>query len=236
MIILYGGRIKYIVGISCVKLDIEDYNFIFMTILKKYSDYCYKWLGTSSGINLKRLMIKDIYTPNGTVNNILDNDFQEYMYSFLDGLDDLYLDTIFCINIELPDINKKAKINGRTKCIPSITDKIIRKVTNDNGEYAVNKYLNDLLGFRIIDPFYKENIDNVHSLLESYKVNGISVSHKFRENNGYKGYHVYFKVSNKTFPIEIQIWDKSDEQSNIQLHNVYKQEYLEKLIIDFNTI
>ncbi len=42
---------------------------------------------------------------------------------------------------------------------------------------------------------------------------------------GYVATHVYFKKDNFSFPWELQIWDKSHEKSNIELHEQYKQEY-----------
>ena len=54
-----------------------------------------------------------------------------------------------------------------------------------------------------------------------------NVKHMERNNNGYIGYHVYFKLKkNIYFPIELQIWDSKNEQNNINSHILYKQDYI----------
>ena len=43
---------------------------------------------------------------------------------------------------------------------------------------------------------------------------------------GYIATHIYFKKDNYSFPWELQIWDKTHENSNIMLHEQYKQDYI----------
>lgn len=42
----------------------------------------------------------------------------------------------------------------------------------------------------------------------------------------YKATHIYFRDGNYNFQWELQIWNKSDETTNIESHRKYKQEYI----------
>jgi hypothetical protein len=44
--------------------------------------------------------------------------------------------------------------------------------------------------------------------------------------NKYIATHVYFKKDNFSFPWELQIWNKKDEEENILSHKMYKQHYI----------
>lgn len=216
------------------KLEIGDYDSIFRFINKCYVEYCNTWIQQSNiKLNLKKLQIKDIYNPENNLNSKLALEFEKYMYDFRDGLYDLYF-KVLVEGEEYIKLSSKAKFIGRVKTQESLMDKILRKMNDHGGEFPINKYLNDLLGFRIIDPYYKENIGSVINLLNDYKKEKIQVTHKHRCNNGYEGYHIYLKSGNNSFPIEIQLWDMENENKNIKLHSVYKQQYLESIISDYN--
>ncbi|MEG1285352.1 MAG: hypothetical protein RSD22_06430 [Romboutsia sp.] len=217
-----------------IKLEKNDYDIIFRCINDYYTEYCHSWLNkTENKYNLKKKLIRDIYCVDNSIENQLATELQEYMYNYRSGLDDLYFKVLLGGEVAT-NISKKAKFGGRVKTIESIENKIYRKMNDGNGTFPINKYLNDLLGFRIIDPNYKENINDVKELLEQYELEGFSILHKDRSNKGYEGYHVYFRESNNTFPIEVQIWDMEMEHDNIKMHKVYKQGYLGKIIEDYN--
>ncbi|WP_352417584.1 hypothetical protein [Clostridium tertium] len=212
----------------------QDYYSILKYINKNYTNYCVDWLSkVENKLNLKKLQIRDIYTSDITQSQGVPIEFEKYMYSFMKGLDSLYMDILFDIE-SLVNLSDKVKFIGRVKKQESIADKIYRKTKEQGGTFPVNKYLNDLLGFRVIDPSYKNNIHIIKELVNSYNENNVSIMGKFRQNNGYEGYHIYLKHSNNTFPIEVQIWDKDKEHSNMQHHKVYKQEYLESIIGSYN--
>lgn len=215
------------------KLEICDYDFIFKCIYKQYSYYCNEWIEAQDSLNLKKIQICDIYIPTNSVEYQIEEKFERYMLGFRDGLDNLYFDVLTEIYNHI-NLDKKAKVMARVKTVESIIDKIQRKIKVEDGKFSINKYLNDLLGFRIIDPYYKDNILGIINLLESYKKQGYTIINKKRSNNGYEGYHIYFKKGNLVFPIEIQIWDKKNEQKNIQSHRVYKQSYLDSIIGNYN--
>lgn len=216
------------------KLEKEEYDFIFKNINDSYVKYCEEWLQkVEKKMNLRNLQIRDIYNCDINPTKGISTEFESYMYSFMNGLDELYMEVLFNIEFML-GISNKVTFIGRIKKQESIVDKIYRKTKEQNGTFSINKYLNDLLGFRIIDPFYKESIDEIKQLVNSYKENNINIIGKDRVNMGYEGYHIYLKQSNNTFPIEIQIWDKDKEQSNIEFHKVYKQGYVGSIIENYN--
>lgn len=215
------------------KLNKKDYDLIFKHINWNYNNYCKEWLnGVEKKLNLKRLQIRDIYTSDVIKSQEIPREFEKYMCSFMKNLDDLYMDILYDMEKSLY-LFEKVNFMGRIKKQESISEKIHRKIKEEDGTFPVNKYLNDLLGFRIIDHHYKENIHIIKELINSYR-DEINIMGKFRENKGYEAYHIYLKYSNHTFPIEIQVWDKEKEQSNIQHHKVYKQEYLESIITSYN--
>ncbi|MET3682770.1 ppGpp synthetase/RelA/SpoT-type nucleotidyltransferase [Alkalibacillus flavidus] len=123
-------------------------------------------------------------------------------------------------------MNYNVPIVGRVKNKPSIIHKLLRKRNEDQGNYPINKYLNDLLGFRVIDQNYHENLSDAIKYIEHLKSNGVRIINKERHTSDYKAYHIYFMgESNHCFPIELQIWDSKHEQSNIKSHEMYKKVY-----------
>jgi len=121
-------------------------------------------------------------------------------------------------------------LRWRVKDYASLIYKAHQKNAETNGEFPINKCINDLLGFRIVDINYSQNIEKVKEHLEYLKRNKHRIRHINSSKNGYKGYHVYFNgLNNCCFPLELQIWDSKDERRNLELHKEYKQNYLEWL-------
>lgn len=212
-------------------LNLDDYCFIIECIYNKYKEYCSHWNGIKKqSLNLKSKLICDIYNPTCGV----DRDFLEYMYTFKDGLMKFYTG----IMIELDNaisITQKTEFTGRVKTEDSIRNKIFMKAHDKNGKFPINKCLNDLLGLRIIDQNYKNNISMLENEIFRFKNQGFSINNIYRDTvEGYKGYHIYFKDSNQSFPIELQIWDSVDKEKNRELHVPYKQNYIKDLIEDYN--
>lgn len=197
-------------------LNIENYIRIFEIISFEYKKYCESWSQKISySINLKRKCVSDIFN----INNGMDEEFKIYMDSFIDGLTELYFNIISRIGIEVG-----IDVRGRVKEPQSIIDKLNKKNIEADGKYPIIKCLNDLLGIRIIDKRYKDNICIIIEYLDSSEY---KVRHMERNNNGYSGYHVYFRLEqNIYFPIELQIWDLENEQNNIASHILYKQGYI----------
>ena len=197
-------------------LNIDNYKKIFEIISLEYKKYCESWSQKISyPINLKRKCVSDIFN----INTGMDEEFKAYMDSFIDGLTELYFNIISRIGTEVG-----IDVRGRVKEPQSIINKLNKKNVIENGKYPIIKCLNDLLGIRIIDKSYKDNICMIIQYLNSSEY---KVRHMERNNNGYIGYHVYFKLEqNIYFPIELQIWDLENEQNIIDSHILYKQEYI----------
>ena len=92
---------------------------------------------------------------------------------------------------------------------------------NDNGEIPINKCLNDIYGVRII---LEENVE-YNRIQKFIKDNFLNLKCIDASKEQYKAIHIYFKKDNYSFPWELQIWNKSEEQSNKISHKNYKQEY-----------
>ncbi|WP_238902655.1 RelA/SpoT domain-containing protein [Clostridium sp. YIM B02506] len=217
---------------SVNKLSLDEYRIIFRSIHDRYIQYCSEWEKVREiEINLKKKYICDIYDSQ----NQLNLEFQKYLYSFKENLISLQVMCTADINREI-SLHEKAKFIGRVKTEDSIYNKIYRKANESNGKFPINGYMNDLLGFRLIDPYYKENYEVFNKLLSDFKDNGYNLKLLDRNNNGYKAYHIYLKKDNRTFPIELQIWDQEDEKENISLHKEYKQSYVDSIITNYNNL
>ena len=112
----------------------------------------------------------------------------------------------------------------RVKTRESIDDKIARFSSRDD-QYPVNNWLNDIFGTRII--LNADEINVVMSLLDDWQDELGLKNWYFREKEGYRGLHIYFKnKSNFYFPWELQIWDEKDIQSNIHNHEKFKRNFI----------
>lgn len=109
----------------------------------------------------------------------------------------------------------------------SMIDKIFKKCVNEAESYPINKVLNDLLGFRVIDNNFANNIEHLNTYIDTLKQQKLRIRSYYRQNTNYEGYHIYFMgTNNRAFPIELQIWDSNLEKDNLLSHTQYKQGYL----------
>lgn len=128
------------------------------------------------------------------------------------------------LNVHLKITSQYPEIRARIKNINSISSKIEKYNTaqHEYGKIPINKCLNDLLGFRVIlkNHFdYKIINDFIHNTYgDIYKCIDAS-------KNAYKATHIYYRDKNYLFPWEFQIWNQTDEKSNIESHKLYKQDY-----------
>lgn len=112
----------------------------------------------------------------------------------------------------------------RVKTRESIDDKIERFSTRED-QYPVNNWLNDIFGARII--LTSNEIKSVMDLLDDWQDELSLKNWYFRNKEGYRGLHIYFKnKSNFYFPWELQIWDAQDMQSNIHNHEKFKRHFI----------
>jgi ppGpp synthetase/RelA/SpoT-type nucleotidyltranferase len=204
---------------------LEHYLEIIKIIYEKHLTHTGKWLSEQTGVthyNLKKTQVRSIYDIKGEGISYIDPSFYQYMLNYKDSLFKLYVNII-------TEIKEKCNfdIKGRIKNEDSILLKLHKKRNEQGGTFSINKVLNDLLGFRLIDEDFEQNIHKVQSLLDDLKHNsGYRLIYKPRQNGDYNGYHIYFMGKDaKYFPIELQIWDAKNEQKNLQSHEIYKKEY-----------
>ena len=148
---------------------------------------------------------------------------------------ELILDTIFNYREFINESNiqllmdfkqfntENSKVNIRTKTKNSIEYKIKNYTENhENGKIPIDKCLNDLFGIRIIMNNRLDYNQIINFISKKYK-NLKCIDSSKKE---YKATHVYFKQDNFNFQWELQIWNKEDENNNINSHEKYKQDYV----------
>ncbi len=85
----------------------------------------------------------------------------------------------------------------------------------------VQKVFNDLLGFRTLCASYQEVLQ-----LAMPQLTVVDMSRGKARDDGYRGVHLYYKMDNFHYPIELQINTFLDRQLNDWLHDyVYKKNY-----------
>ena len=84
------------------------------------------------------------------------------------------------------------------------------------------KVFNDMLGFRTLC----DNYEGVLGLRECKHIRVADMSVGKANDDGYRGVHIYFQLSNFHYPIELQYNTYYDRQLNNWLHKyVYKRKY-----------
>lgn len=85
----------------------------------------------------------------------------------------------------------------------------------------VQKVFNDLLGFRTLCTSYEEALN-----LDLPQITVVDMSHGKAHDDGYRGVHLYYKMDNFHYPLELQFNTFLDRQLNDWLHDyVYKKNY-----------
>ncbi len=89
-------------------------------------------------------------------------------------------------------------------------------------DHQARKVFDDLLGFRSLC----DNYDDVFSLKGCSNMRIADMSNGKANDDGYRGVHVYYQMSNSHYPIEIQYNTYYDRQFNNWLHKyIYKKNY-----------
>ncbi|MDO4622581.1 MAG: hypothetical protein Q4B22_06475 [Eubacteriales bacterium] len=89
-------------------------------------------------------------------------------------------------------------------------------------DHQARKVFNDLLGFRSLC----DNYEDVLKLQAIPELRVADISKGKANDDGYRGIHVYYQLSNKHYPIEIQYNTYYDRQLNNWLHKyLYKKKY-----------
>lgn len=100
----------------------------------------------------------------------------------------------------------------RIKSIQSINLKYDRYYPSKE----INACFNDILGIRMI-------VDNYDINIKNDKIRHVDMSKGKKNDDVYRGYHIYYKKSNYHYPIEVQFFTERDYIFNMWLHKyVYK--------------
>lgn len=150
------------------------------------------------------------------------NTFFELVVNYTEFLNKEYLTSDSFFNLIINE-----GLQCRVKLRKSILTKL-NKYQNkeiDSGEsYPMIKCLNDLIGMRVILCGVMANKEQIEDELTELRNRGVIYRYYFREDGDYKGYHCYFKMNNKSFPWELQIWDKKWESKNLIEHKRHENE------------
>lgn len=177
-----------------------------------YTEIARNWmLGDYPKINIKKFLVSDIDN-----NEIIYKSIMKYIELLNDQTPDVVLQFPFICSYV---------VRSRIKAQNSIEYKIKNYKTADHnfGKIPIKKCLNDLFGVRItLDPPSLDFEQILSFIDETYQG-------KFRyydaSKGDYRAIHLYIKENNKTFPWELQIWNKCDAQKNVKSHMIYKQAY-----------
>lgn len=201
-----------------------EYMLILEILYEEHRKHTEKWLDSIdiSHLNLKKLEVRHVCSSDPeNIDGFIDEGFLSYIDNYKESLGALYVRISHRLNDEAGLI-----MGGRIKNDDSILLKLHRKRFEDDGKFPINKYLNDLLGFRLIDSRFEENIIHLPPHIDRLKEQNKRFVHRSREVGEYKGYHVYFMGSgSKYFPMELQIWDTKNERGNLESHKTYKKDY-----------
>jgi hypothetical protein len=117
----------------------------------------------------------------------------------------------------------------RVKTAESLLDKISR--FRDKENLSVNQWLNDLFGCRKI--VSTEALQIIKGKLDEWKEKyGLMSWYTRDKGDGYVGTHIYFKNKNNFyFPWEFQLWEDSNEESNLNSHVLHKRDFARLLHI-----
>ncbi len=93
-------------------------------------------------------------------------------------------------------------------------------------DHQARKVFNDLLGFRSLC----DNYEDIMCLKDIPELRIADISEGKSKDDGYRGVHVYFQLSNSHYPIEIQYNTYYDRQFNNWLHKyIYKKNYADSV-------
>lgn len=119
---------------------------------------------------------------------------------------------------DLCSLLQEIAVDYRIKSIQSA----ILKYERYYPDHQAAKVFNDMLGFRT----FCDNYEDVLHLTGYTNIRIADMSNGKSNDDGYRGVHVYFQLSNYHYPIEIQYNTYYDRQLNNWLHKyVYKRKY-----------
>ncbi|MFB0828008.1 hypothetical protein ACEU2D_00035 [Brevibacillus laterosporus] len=165
-------------------------------------------------INLKKKQVRHIIDEK---TNFITEEFYSLIQNYQEKLNRLVIETDLEYEYNGFDLRLRIKQNE------SIINKLFHyhKGKSEEGKIALNKCLNDLLGFRILIDDFDHNCYQFNELYEN-----IRKTCKMRKDDAskdnYRGTHIYFLADNLSFPWELQVWNRADEYSNQISHQEHK--------------
>lgn len=179
--------------------------------------------------NLKKKQIRHItditYLPDDSGVFLITESFYNLLKTYTERLKGVLAKTD--LEFDFYDLDFRARIKEPASIVGKI--KFYRVGKSEEGKIAIQKCLNDLLGFRITIDSFEHNSKSLITLSEELlKPYSNMVVIRDASKGDYKATHVYFfGESNKYFPWELQIWKKCDALNNDKSHTIHKQEYTE---------
>lgn len=179
--------------------------------------------------NLNKKRIDQIFCPIQL--RVINEELNEYCYSYRQSLTSFHISHILSnpfLHSTAAAFEATQRLKSRVKNSVSMADKIKKYALNDvhNGTIAINKCLNDLLGFRMLLP----NRESLHDQIVELCSKNSRAKCVDSSKGDYKATHIYIRgTKNFHFPWELQIWDPEHAETNDYSHAHYKQDYLQDL-------
>lgn len=172
-------------------------------------------------LNLKRTKVYHMFLDDQI--GVISEDYYKYIISYVEKINEL------SIYLEFEYHYSDLDLSMRVKQKESITNKLnhYRYGKKEAGRVPLNKCLNDLLGVRIILKDFNHDCSCFLELCEAIEdIDGYKIKVEDSTKNGYVATHVYFYgKGNFSFPWELQIWSRRDDENNKESHYEHKQSY-----------
>lgn len=122
-------------------------------------------------------------------------------------------------------------LRWRRKSMTTIRQKLLAKHKMEvlTGSFSIQKVLNDLMGYRLILPGVIENQLELAEMLDRIKAETLLSRWYVRNDHHYHAVHCYFRLNNRCFSWELQIWDVADAKNNIKDHKYHEQQRQQQL-------
>lgn len=183
---------------------------------KKFSQEFYQ--ENNFDYNLRRMDVKLAFNER-----VFSLKFLNYIEAYITKLSDYtavndQLDSISALNL--------GDFRTRIKQKDSVLNKLVAyrdQKEKVNGGLIMQKCLNDLFGARLVISDFDYNDKKMLQCVKRLSDDLPLMRFYFRNKEGYKGLHIYFKnKNNHYFPWELQLWNADDEKNNEFAHKKHK--------------
>lgn len=220
---MFKSKFKEIlVDSNAVNYDIMRTKEIITKLSELHNDFSLhnKHINT---LNLKKRQVRDVMERmEGTNSYVINKEFLTSLKQYIDSLSFLTIEIDF--EYTYTDLDFRMRVKQMESIIYKLNHYRVEK--REEGSIAINKCLNDLLGFRIVLPNFEHDCNEFNNLCSE-----IRKLYRIRYRNSSKGKyvatHVYFHGgTNLYFPWELQIWRPENYETNYSSHAAHKQEYI----------